>query len=193
MAKRYGLAIDLRRCIGCHTCTIACKVENRMETGSGIRVETIGGAQKDTPAGKYPDLSMYYQPVACMHCEQPPCRDACPTEAIYQRPDGIVLIDQQRCNGCQECLPACPYEVLVYDEKADVVRKCNLCAERLDEGFEPFCALCCGEQAIYYGDLADPRSTISQLIAQTSACTLRPELAIGPGIYYCPPSRRQQT
>lgn len=192
MVKRYGLVIDLERCIGCNTCTVACKVENGMEVGSGIRVETVGGAHRDTPAGSYPELSMHYLPVACMHCDRPPCRDACPTEAIYQRPDGIVLIDVQKCDGCQECLPACPYQALVYDPDKDVVRKCNLCFERLDEGFEPFCVLCCGDQAIFYGDLADPKSQVSQLIAQRTAYTLKPELAVGPAIHYCPPKTRRQ-
>ncbi|GAF79535.1 unnamed protein product, partial [marine sediment metagenome] len=151
MAKRYGLVIDLERCTGCDTCTIACKVENKMEVGSGVRVETVEGTHRDSPAGKYPDLSIYYLPIACMHCDQPPCRDACHAEAIYQRPDGIVLIDEEKCDGCQECLPACPYQALVYDPDRNVVRKCNLCFERLDQGFEPFCALCCGVDAIFYG------------------------------------------
>ena len=192
VAKRYGLVIDLERCIGCHTCTIACKVENSIEVGSGIRVETAGGAHPDSPAGKYPQLSMYYLPVACMHCDQLPCRDACPIGAIYQRPDGIVLIDEQRCDGCQECLAACPYQALVYDPERAVVRKCNLCFERLDQGFEPFCALCCGTEAIFFGDLADPKSKVSQLIAQRSAYTLKPESGTGPGIHYCPPRSPRQ-
>ena len=192
MAKRYGLVIDLERCTGCQTCTIACKVEQRMEVGSGIRVETVGGPHRDTPAGKYPDLSMYYLPIACMHCDQPPCRDACPTEAIYQRPDGIVLINEEKCNGCQECLPACPYQALVYDPERDVVRKCSLCFERLDQSFEPFCALCCGDQAIFWGDVADPESQVSQLIAQRNAYILKPELATGPAIHYCPPKPRRR-
>jgi len=192
MAKRYGLVIDLDRCTGCNTCTIACKVEQGYEVGSGVRVETVGGPYPDTPAGTYPDLSMYYLPIACMHCEKPPCRDACPTEAIYQRPDGIVLIDEEKCNGCRECLPACPYQALIYDEGRSAARKCNLCFERLDEGFEPFCALCCGYQAIFYGDLSDPQDQASQLIAQRKAYTLKPELAIGPKIHYCPPRNLKQ-
>lgn len=192
MAKRYGLVIDLERCTGCDTCTIACKVENKMEVGSGVRVETVEGTHRDSPVGKYPDLSIYYLPIACMQCDQPPCRDACHAEAIYQRPDGIVLIDEEKCDGCQECLPACPYQALVYDPDRNVVRKCNLCFERLDQGFEPFCALCCGYQAIFWGDLADPESEVSQLIAQRSAYILKPEEETGPAIYYCPPKERRQ-
>jgi len=192
VVRRYGLVIDLERCIGCQTCNIACKVENNMEAISGMRVETVGGSHPDTPAGTPPSLSMYWLPIACMHCDQPPCRDACHVEAIYQRPDGIVLIDEEKCDGCQECLLVCPYQALVHDPDRNVVRKCNLCAERLDQGFEPFCALCCGCQAIFWGDLADRESEVSQLIAQRSANVLKPEEKTGPAVYYCPPKERRQ-
>ncbi|MBM4462110.1 MAG: dehydrogenase [Chloroflexi bacterium] len=192
MAKRYGLVIDLERCTGCHTCTIACKAENKMEAGSGIRVETVGGGRQDVPAGKYPELDMHYLPIACMHCAEPPCRDACPAEAIYQRSDGLVLIDEQKCNGCQECIEACPYQALVYDAQKAIVRKCNLCLERIDQGFQPFCASCCGEEAIYFGDLSDPESGVSKLISERNAYILKPELATGPAICYCPPKSRRQ-
>ena len=187
MAKRYGLVIDLERCTGCQTCAIACKVENGIEIGSGMRVETVGGAHRDTPAGEYPRLSMYFLPIACMHCAKPPCRDACPTEAIYQRSDGLVLIDEEKCNGCQECIAACPYQALVYNAERAVVCKCNLCLERIDQGFQPFCAVCCGDEAIFLGNLADPASQVSQMVAQRRAYSLRPELATGPAIHYCPP------
>jgi Fe-S-cluster-containing dehydrogenase component len=192
VAKRHGLVIDLERCTGCDTCTIACKVENKIEVGSGVRVETVGDTNRDNPAGKHPDLNVYYLPIICMHCDQPPCREACTTEAIYQRPDGIVLIDEEKCDGCQECLSACPYQALVFDADSKVMRKCNLCFERLDQGFEPFCALCCGNEAIFWGDLTDPQSGVSQLIAQRSAYTLKPEEKTGPAIYYCHPKEKRQ-
>ena len=192
MAKRYGLVIDLERCIGCNTCTIACKVENNMEIGSGIVVETIGGPHRDTPGGKFPKLSMYYLPMPCMHCDQPPCLDACPVEAIYKRGDGMVLIDKDKCDGCQACLPACPYDALSYDAKGNLAQKCNLCAYRIDQGLEPFCVRCCETEAIFFGDLNDPGSKVSQLIAQRNAYTLKSELGTKPAIYYCQPASRGQ-
>ena len=192
MKKRYGLIVDLERCTGCRACTVACKVENNMDSGTGIRVETIGGAKQDTPGGAYPDLNMHFLPVACMHCDQPPCRDACPTEAILKRPDGIVLIDEKRCNGCQECLPACPYQVVIYDPDRALARKCHLCFERIDQGFEPFCVLCCGYGAMFFGDLGDPNSHISHLLAQRTSYVLKPELATEPAIHYFPPKAPRQ-
>lgn len=186
MARQYGLVIDLERCIGCHTCTIACKLENGLEKGSWINVETIGGPHRDTPAGTHPQLSMHFLPVLCMHCEEPPCRDACPMEAIYKREDGLVLMDEEKCDGCQACLPACPYEALLYDEEKNIVRKCTLCAHRIAEGLEPFCVICCETEAMYFGDLHDPNSEVAKIIAQRNTGLLKPEAGTKPSVYYCP-------
>ena len=189
MAKRYGLVIDLERCIGCHSCRIACKVENNINTGSGIRVETVGGAHRDTPEGKFPQLSMYYLPMLCMHCAEPPCVDACTLEAIYKREDGIVLVDEEKCNGCQACIPACPYDALIYNPDGDIVQKCSLCAHRIEQGLEPFCILCCETEAMFFGDLDDLASEVSQMILRKGACVLYPERGTKPAIYYCPVSQ----
>ncbi len=186
MTKRYGLLIDLDRCTGCRTCTVACKMENRLEQVSGIRVETVGGPLCDTPAGKYPNLSMYYLPVPCMHCSEPPCLPSCPTEAIYRRPDGVVLIDEEECNGCQQCLEACPYDMLAYDPEKDKVWKCTLCAHRIDQGLEPFCVVCCEMEAMFFGDIGDPADRVSQLADRSKAYVLRPESGTGPSVRYCP-------
>jgi Fe-S-cluster-containing dehydrogenase component len=187
IAKRYGLVIDLERCTGCNTCTVACKVENKLESISGIRVETIGGPHRDTPAGVYPQLTMYFLPVPCMHCQEPPCLEACPVGAIEKRHDGIVVIKKERCDACQACIDVCPYGAITYDEATHTIWKCNMCYERLDEGFEPFCALCCGMKAIFWGDVTDPDSEVSRLIRKREAYILKPEMATGPAVYYCPP------
>lgn len=192
MGKRYGLVIDLERCIGCQACWMACKVENSLNKGSGIRVDTVGGAHRDTPAGKYPNLSMYFQPVPCMHCDDPPCIDTCPEEAIYKRQDGIVLVDQEKCNGCQVCIDACPYGALTYDDQRDVIVKCTLCHHLIDEGLEPFCIVWCQGEAIFFGDLNDPESKVSKLISQRGVYTLKPEAGTAPAVYYCPVASRAE-
>lgn len=184
MDEPVVFAIDLERCIGCNTCVIACKVENELEVGSGIRVETVGGHHRDTPAGVFPHLSMHYRPILCMHCTNPPCLEACPAEAIVKREDGIVLIDEDSCDGCRTCLDACPYGVLTFDPEKDVVFKCTFCAHRLDRGEEPFCVKCCEAEAIFFGNLNDPESTVSQLVVKRNGCVLEPEFGTDPRVYY---------
>lgn len=194
MRKRYGLVIDLERCIGCQTCRIACKVENYLETGSGIRVDTIGGEHPDTPAGKYPNLSMYYLPVPCMQCSEPVCLDFCPMDAIYKSDDGIVMVDNEKCCGCQACIDVCPYDALTmdtpplskYDRTSKLIQKCDLCQHRIDQGLEPFCVVCCSCGAIYFGDLKDSESKVSRLIAQKNTYVLKPEAGTNPAVRYCP-------
>ena len=190
MSKRYGLVIDLERCIGCETCRIACKVENNLKIWSGIRVDTVGGAHRDTPEGKYPNLSMYYLPVPCMHCGKPSCLEACPEEAIYKRKDGLVLVVEDKCTGCQLCIDACPYNVITYDDNRDVIWKCTLCQHRIDEGLEPFCVICCEDEAMFFGDLNDSKSQVSKLIAQKKAYVLKPEAGTEPAVHYCPEANR---
>ena len=187
MSKRYGIVIDLERCIGCHTCSIACKLENGIEEGSWIKVETVGGRGMDTASGEFPDVKMHFLPKLCMHCAKPPCIDACPLGAIYQRDDGIVLVDAGKCDGCQICVPACPYDVLNFNPETNLVAKCTLCSHRVEHGLEPFCVICCEEEAMYFGDLADPTSQVSKLVASKNAYVLSPEAGTEPAIHYCPP------
>ena len=190
MNKRYGLVIDLDRCIGCQACRISCKVEHSLETDSGIRVETVGGAHPDTPAGRFPHVSLHYLPIPCMHCGKPSCLDACPVEAIYKRKDGIVLVDEEKCTGCRVCIDACPYDAITYDSKKNVVQKCTLCHHRIDEGLEPFCVVCCEGKAMFFGEINNPDSKTSNLIVRKGANTLKSEAGTAPAVYYCPVASR---
>ena len=122
---RNIIAIDLDRCIGCHSCAVVCKQENNVGLGTYYnKVLTVG------PFGTYPDLEMYYLPVACQHCDNPECVSVCPTGASYRREDGVVLVDHSKCIGCQYCVMACPYGVRAYDTSKDkgVIEKCTMCA-----------------------------------------------------------------
>ena len=109
---RYGMVIDLSRCIGCRSCAVACKIVNSQPPGTWWqRVETVGAKEHQTAVGEYPNFSEVYLPVPCMHCENAPCVRVCPVNATFKREDGLVLIDFERCIGCRYCLTACPYGV----------------------------------------------------------------------------------
>jgi tetrathionate reductase subunit B len=192
MTKQYGMLIDIKRCMGCDACIVACKQENDLPpkldaipgtTGfSFIRVETIG------PEGEYPDLSsMSYRPITCMHCADPPCIPACPTEAIQKRDhDGIVLIDDKTCDGCESCIPECPYDVIQIDPENEIARKCTFCVDLIDQGRSPACVDACSGGAMFFGDINDPAGKISQIIQENKehCYSLKPEMETGPSVTY---------
>jgi len=189
MNKRLGLIIDQERCIGCEACSVACRIENKT-SNFWITVETQGGQDKDTPNGVYPNLSLNFLPKLCNHCENPPCVDSCPVNAIGKREDGIVILNQDECDGCQACLNACPYSIIIFNNEKRIAEKCNLCSHRIDEGVEPFCVICCEGQAITFGDLNNPNSRITKMILERNAFQLKLENGTNPSVYYCPPKSK---
>jgi tetrathionate reductase subunit B len=186
LIKRFGMVIDQERCIGCEACTVACKTENKF-SGYAIRVRTENTTQKGTPEGRFPDLKMTFLPRLCNHCSSPPCVDICPKEALIKREDGPVILDEARCDGCKACMEVCPYDAVGFNPDTDTAEKCNLCVHRIDQGLEPFCVICCEGQAIHFGDLNDPDSPVSRLIAARKIFQLIPGTGTGPSVYYCPP------
>ncbi|MBD3198293.1 MAG: 4Fe-4S dicluster domain-containing protein [Candidatus Lokiarchaeota archaeon] len=191
MTKRYGMVIDQERCIGCDACTVACRLEHDSPQGF-IKVFTQTSDTKDVPSGDFPDLKLVWIPKLCNHCENAPCIDSCPEGALVKREDGIVISDKELCTGCKSCIDACPYNVIYFNEKTNIAEKCNLCAHRIDNSLEPFCAICCEGQAIYFGDLNDPHSKVSQIIAKKDTFQLKPELRTNPIIFYSPPKKKRK-
>jgi Fe-S-cluster-containing dehydrogenase component len=186
LKKQLGLIIDQERCIGCEACTVACRNENRGAQG-WIRVETLNVNQKDTPQGQFPDLKMHFLPRVCQHCNQPPCAEACPLEALMKQENGVVMLDEATCDGCQTCLDACPYDALIFNAETDKAEKCNLCSHRIEKGLEPFCVICCEGQALHFGDLNNPDSRVSTIIASRDTYQLLTDEGTAPGVYYLPP------
>jgi len=183
---KYALIIDQERCIGCEACTVACKNENNGERGH-IRVKTLNAPHKDMPAGVFPNLRMTFLPALCNHCKHPPCAAACPLEVIAKPDNGLVVLDEAACDGCQTCITACPYGAIAFNDKKDKAEKCNFCRHRLDDGLEPFCVICCEGQAMCFGDLNDPDSKVSKALNAENGYTLKPESGTEPSVYYLPP------
>lgn len=160
---QLSLLIDFDRCIGCHACTVVCQEEHGDPMGvKRLQVPTIGTGHHDIPAGVYPNVWMYFQPRMCQHCENPPCIESCPFDAIEKRADGVVEIIDESCTGCEICLPACPYDVIAMNDEERVVAICNMCSSRLEVGLRPACVDACPGDAIFFGDLYDPDSDINR-------------------------------
>ena len=189
MTKRLGLVIDQERCIGCEACTVACKIEHKPANVSFIRVEILGG---QAGRERYPDLRMDFLPRLCMQCEYPPCLEACPKEALFKRKDGPVVLDEEKCDGCQICVEVCPYQAVQFNSEKGQVEKCDFCSHRIDQGLEPFCVICCEGQAMHFGDLNDPHSEVSRLISSREGFQLNLEANTHPSVFYCPPRKRRR-
>lgn len=184
---KYGFAIDLHRCVGCRTCTVACKMEFRLaDAVQRMRVLNLAGETTyDVPMGTYPNLELGWRPVPCQHCANAPCVEVCPTGATFKREDGIVVVDDQACIGCGTCVEACPYGARQIDPVAQIVQKCSLCAHRLDAGMETtMCQITCPNRAITVGDLDDPSSKISEMLAAHETERYLEDAGTQPQVYY---------
>lgn len=203
---RYGMAINTKRCIGCHTCSVKCKMENDVPNGIWWnQTRTAGGEVMDTPSGTWPNTEMSYLTVSCMHCENPACTKVCPVGATYKDPEtGIVRQDAEKCIGCRMCMAACPYTgvrsfnweepqhhidvttggAAVPAHQKHTVEKCTLCYHRTSQGGVPACVEVCPARAREFGDLDDPDSVVSRLVREEGYEQLLPEEGTSPSVYY---------
>jgi tetrathionate reductase subunit B len=194
MAKKV-FVIDVKKCNGCHTCQVACKDEHvgndwtpiakpQPETGHfWIKLE-------QEVRGTVPKVKVAYRPHLCMQCDDAPCMDACPIEGvIYKREDGLVIIDPVKCTGCRNCVEACPYKVIYFNEGLNIAQKCTGCAHLLDDGWkEPRCADACPTGVIRFVDEDELRGHSSEGgVSPIRACQVwKPELKdrVKPRVYY---------
>ena len=175
---RYGFVIDQRKCIGCHACTVACKSEHEVPVG------VFRTWVKYVESGEFPHARRHFSVLRCNHCEAAPCVTACPTKALFKRPDGIVDFDNRRCIGCKACKQACPYDALYIDPVSHTAAKCNYCAHRVDQGLLPACVVVCPEKAIIAGDIDDPTSEIHELLGREPTSVRKPEQGTKPKVFY---------
>jgi len=213
---RYGMVINLQKCVGCYACVIKCKQEHFLPP------DMTWGKLLISETGVYPDVKKHTYPVLCNHCKEPACKEACPTNATQKREDGIVIVDQDECIGCKHCIEACPYQIRTYYSgrtdyfpgqgpteyeklaeklrpfKTDVVLKCDFCSDKLDEAVKngltpgedrdatPACVNICPAKARYFGDIDDPDSEVSKLIIERKAVQMHPGFGTEPSVYYIP-------
>jgi Fe-S-cluster-containing dehydrogenase component len=203
--RKLGLVIDLDTCVGCHACVISCKGWNTENYGAPLSdMDAFGAA----PSGTFLNRVHSYEielacggasqtvhfPKSCLHCENAPCVTVCPTGASYKRAeDGIVLVNEDACIGCGLCAWACPYGARELDAAAGVMKKCTLCVDRIyNENLPeidrvPACVRTCPSGARHFGDLGDPDSAVSRLVAERGGMDLMPELGTKPVNKYLPP------
>jgi phenylacetyl-CoA:acceptor oxidoreductase subunit 1 len=210
---RWGMVIDLKKCTGCQTCTLSCKVFHGL--GPGVtRCRVV-----EHEVGTYPGMERMLFSLRCMHCAEPECVKACPTGATKKRADGIVTVDQDECMGCRYCSLVCPYQARTFlavekryfenddniwekvryrEHQTGTVEKCDFCRKRIDAGMakglvpgkdpsaSPICSIACIGKAIHFGDLNDPDSTVSRLVRERNGFALKAELGTEPSVYYLP-------
>ena len=190
MAKKYGMVMDVTRCNGCYNCFLSCRDEH-----CGNEHPPIAASQPysghfwmrviERERGKYPKVKVAYTAVPCMQCEKPMCVEMSSDGAVYQRSDGIVVIDPEKAVGKKEIVNTCPYRVIYWNEEKALAQKCTFCAHLLDQGWkEPRCVEACPTGALVFGDLGDANSEISKLIASKEVEVLHPEYGLNPKVRY---------
>lgn len=206
---RWGMAVDLERCIGCWSCAVICKSENDVPLGMWWNRILTHGDDLDVPReGEHGNLEMEWVPLSCQHCDDAPCEKVCPTSATFIDKEGLVLVNQDDCIGCRYCMAACPYAVRVFNwgtqeypveggtgmvepRPVGSVEKCTMCVHRIHEDQVPSCVWSCPANARVFGDLNDPDGRLVHLIESRGGSQLLEDKGTHPKVWYLEPRRRR--
>jgi len=184
--KRYAMVVDLKKCIGCMSCTVACKAEH--DVPMGVWRTWVKVVDK----GIYPNVRRHFIPRFCNHCDNPVCVRACPVQATYKHESGFVLQRYNRCTGCKTCMIACPYNARHLlpvarsnpNDPYSVADKCDFCVFRVSRDLVPTCVSTCEGGALTFGDINDPKSEVRRIVGTYPTTVLKPEAGTSPQVYY---------
>lgn len=198
----YGMGIDIKLCIGCGRCAVACKLENNVPqepyyfrtwverytllmNGETIVDSPLGGTKGfDKPYSEGDILRSFFVPKLCNHCKNPPCVQVCPVGATFQTKEGVILVDKDYCIGCSYCLQACPYGARYKDPITHTADKCTFCYHRLVRGLLPACVEVCPTQARIFGDTKLRSSQLTRFFRFNEIQVLKPDLNTAPQVFY---------
>lgn len=180
---RLAMVIDTALCVGCSDCVVACKTENDVPEGYCRDWIT------ETVKGKFPTVQLEIRSERCNHCSNPPCVSCCPTGASHVHPFGAVLVEHDKCIGCKACVASCPYDAR-FSHPDGYADKCTFCIHRVEKGELPACVSVCPTHCLHLGDIDDPESEVSKLLASREHHTLVPEAGTKPNVYFLTRSTR---
>jgi tetrathionate reductase subunit B len=200
----WAMVIDIDRCIGCGTCVRSCKAENDVPLEPEyfrtwveryvVDADDFEHPRVDSPNGGYdgfadpgalpPTAKTFFVPKLCNHCAHSPCVQVCPVGATFVSPDGVVLVDKDRCLGCRYCVQACPYGTRYIDPRTNTVDKCTLCYHRITKGLLPACVETCPTASRMLGDLKNPADPIHEYLRTHKVQVLKPQMATGAKAFY---------
>ena len=187
---KYGIVIDVAKCTGCYACFLACKDENCGEEFPGYTAGQPMTGQfwinvAEVERGTFPKVKVNHVPKLCGHCDEPGCLQSAVNNAVYKRDDGIVIIDPDKAVGQNGIVDACPRRMIFWNEEKQVPQKCDMCAHFLDQGYsKPRCVEMCPTGALLFGDLNDPDSEISKLVAEKKPYSANPEFGLNENVLY---------
>jgi Fe-S-cluster-containing dehydrogenase component len=200
--SKFGMGIQVNRCIGCARCVDACKYENNVpkehkffrtwverytikkDEEAVVKIVDREGDNLITSPVEKDTLRSFFVPKLCNHCSNPPCAQVCPVGATFQTEDGVVLVDSGHCIGCGYCLQACPYGARYIHPLTKSADKCTFCYHRLKKGKAPVCVMVCPTQARVFGNLLSPASPLARIKRMNNIHVLKPYLNTRPKVFY---------